>query len=171
MKMIFALTLGLSLSSFAADRKFDIVDGSGKVMGHGILSETKAGAKLALDLKGAAPGAHAMHIHEKGNCVGPKFETAGAHFNPTQKSHGHHNPNGHHLGDLENIEVAKNGDFKKTIQLKNVKLSDITTESGTSLVIHAKPDDGKTDPSGNSGDRIYCGVLTEAKAAAANPTR
>lgn len=175
MKLIVALTFGIYLSSFAADRNFDIMDGAGKLIGQGTLSENHKGTKLFVELKGAQPGRHAIHIHDKGHCDGPKFETAGGHLNPDKKKHGHENTEGPHLGDLGNIEVPKNGNFKKDIELTGISIkpgatNSIATLNGTSLVIHAKTDDEKTDPSGASGDRIYCGVLMEAQVAVPKST-
>lgn len=177
MKLLAILTLGLSFSCFAADHTFDIMDGSGKLVGQGSLNDSKKGLKLTIDLKGAAAGAHAMHIHDKGVCQGPKFETAGGHLNPEKKKHGHQNPDGAHLGDLGNIEIPANGNLKKELVLKGIDLkpgsaTSLMTANGTSLVFHAKADDEKTDPSGASGDRIYCAVLTDAQSAdKAAPTK
>ena len=169
MKLLALLTFGLSFSCFAADHTFDIMDGAGKLVGQGSFSDSKKGVKLSIDLKGAQAGTHAMHIHDKGMCQGPKFETAGGHLNPEKKKHGHKSPEGAHLGDLGNIEVPANGNVKKEMILKGIDLkpgsaSSLMTATGTSIVFHAKADDEKTDPSGGSGDRIYCGVLTEAQA-------
>ena len=170
MKLVFAIALGFAATTFAAEKKFDIVDGTGKVIGQGTVADAKKGVKLSLDLKGAQPGSHAMHLHEKGNCVGPKFETAGGHLNPDKKKHGHQSSEGPHLGDLGNIEVPADGNLKKDIEIQNVSMKagdkhSLMTATGTSLVFHAKADDEKTDPAGAAGDRIYCGVITEAEAA------
>jgi superoxide dismutase, Cu-Zn family len=168
MKIFALLTLSFSLSVFAANHTFDITDGSGKLIGQGSMSDSKKGVKLTIELKGAQPGLHAMHIHEKGMCQGPKFETAGGHLNPSKKKHGHQNAEGAHLGDLGNIEVPASGNVKKEIALVGIDLkpgsaNSLMSDSGTSIVFHAKADDEKTDPSGGSGERIYCGVLTNAK--------
>jgi Cu-Zn family superoxide dismutase len=175
---VFTFGFGICLSAYAfsANRSFDIMDGTGKLVGQGTLSEGKQGIKLLLELKGAQAGTHAMHIHDKGHCEGPKFETAGGHFNPEKKKHGHKNPDGAHLGDLGNIEIPANGNFKKDFELKGLDLKpgtphSIATATGSSLVIHAKADDEKTDPSGASGDRIYCGVLVEASTDASSATK
>ena len=170
MKMILFSVLLTSLTSFAANPKFDLVDTAGKTIGSGVLKENPNGLTLSLDLKGVQPGKHAIHLHQNGKCEGPKFETAGSHLNPHGKKHGHESAEGPHLGDLGNIEVPANGNFKGDVALKglNLKAGDqnsVMTASGTSLVIHAKFDDEKTDPSGAAGDRIYCGVLAQAQAA------
>ncbi len=167
MKLVLALTFGFYLSSFAAGKNFDIMDGAGKLVGQGSLTESKKGTVLMLDLKDVQPGMHGMHIHEKGQCQGPKFESAGGHLNPGKKKHGHKNKEGPHMGDLGNIEVPTNGNLKTEITLAGVQIKpgavgSLSTATGSSLVIHAKVDDDATDPSGNSGDRQYCGVLAEA---------
>ena len=108
---------------------------------------------------GLASGSHGMHLHEVGLCTGPGFASAGGHLNPGGKQHGRDNPLGAHLGDLPNIEIGVAGG-KATIAPAGADLSDA---DGTALVIHAKPDDYKTDPSGNSGDRLACAVIAPAK--------
>jgi Cu-Zn family superoxide dismutase len=171
MKFTFALIMGLACLSFAANQKFNFIDGTGKVIGHGTLEDTKGGVKVALDLMGVQPGTHGIHLHSVGKCEGPKFETAGGHLNPDHKKHGHQSAEGPHLGDLGNIEVPANGNLKKEVELKNVTLkpgmpNTLMTADGTSMVIHAKADDEKTDPSGAAGDRVYCGVISTGTATA-----
>lgn len=116
-----------------------------------------------LNLKSLAPGQHAIHIHEMAKCEAPSFESAGAHFNPDTKQHGLKNPKGPHAGDMNNFTVRANGTANATLNDSRVNLGtdsySVFTNGGTSLVIHAQADDMKTDPSGNSGDRIACGVI------------
>ncbi len=113
------------------------------------------------------PGDHGIHLHEKGLCDGPKFESAGAHWNPAGKKHGRDNPAGAHLGDLANLVVAANGTASVSIPVDDVMMKSganmLADADGTALVIHAKADDYKTDPSGDSGDRIACAVLAGPK--------
>ena len=102
-----------------------------------------------------------IHIHQMAKCEGPAFETAGPHFNPAGKQHGLKNPMGPHAGDMNNFRVRANGTARVTVTDPRVNLNSLFTDGGTALVIHAKADDMKTDPSGNSGDRIACGVISK----------
>jgi superoxide dismutase, Cu-Zn family len=115
--------------------------------------------KIGVQAKGLPPGIHGIHLHSVGRCDGPDFKSAAAHWNPKDKQHGHENPMGAHLGDLPNLNVGADGTGTASFTIGAQPLDDA---DGTSLVIHAKPDDYKTDPSGNSGDRIACAVLTPA---------
>jgi len=107
------------------------------------------------------PGTHAIHIHTVGKCEGPDFASAGGHLNPASKQHGKDNPNGSHAGDLPNFEVAADGTATISYVVPDVTFSDASLfhAGGTALVIHAAADDYKTDPSGNAGARIACGVI------------
>ena len=109
------------------------------------------------------PGKHGIHIHAVGKCEGPAFTTAGGHLNPDAKKHGKENPEGPHAGDLLNLEVKADGTAKATLLDTMVTLGDgpnsVFHEGGTAIVIHEKEDDYKTDPAGNSGARIACGVI------------
>ena len=121
------------------------------------------------------PGKHAIHIHDKGSCVGPDFASAGGHWNPTAKQHGHENPAGWHSGDLGDMETVPDPEwgsyFEIVVGADGTRLD--ATDAGTgpvvrdadgaAIVIHERPDDEKTDPSGNSGARIACGVIPPAQ--------
>ena len=137
--------------------------GDGRPVGSVTLTEGANGVSLKLDASAIAAGTHGLHLHEKGLCEGPKFEAAGAHWNPAGKKHGRDNPEGAHLGDLANLEVPSSGTASMTIEaagmMMNSGASPLADADGTSLVVHAKPDDYRTDPSGASGDRIACAVL------------
>ncbi|GLX67411.1 superoxide dismutase family protein [Paenibacillus glycanilyticus] len=150
--------------SHVMEAKAAFVDAKGTQVGTAVLTEEKDGVHLKLEAKGLTPGVHGIHFHNVGKCEGPSFETAGSHLNPKNKQHGFDNPQGFHDGDLPNITVGKDGTVKAEIISKNVSLdteaaNSLLPKSGTALVIHEKADDYKTDPSGNSGARVACGVI------------
>lgn len=115
-------------------------------------------------LSGMAPGEHGFHIHETGSCEQPDFESAGGHYNPTDANHGMDDPEGPHAGDMKNIEVSEDGTVNTEVTADMVTLEEgqdntLFTEDGTALVIHSGADDYETQPSGDAGDRIACGVI------------
>jgi len=141
----------------------DLMDSKGQQVGTAHLQQTSGGVKISLTASHLPPGTHGFHIHSVGKCDQPDFTSAGAHLNPDNKQHGSKNPKGPHAGDLGNIEVAADGTVNTTVVASGVTLGDgpnsLFHPDGTSLVIHAKADDLMTDPSGNSGPRIACGVI------------
>ena len=150
----------------AAPQTFALTGGDGAAMGNVTLSEDPTGVTIKIDASGLPAGAHGVHLHENGLCEGPKFASAGGHWNPGGKQHGRDNPAGAHLGDLANLEVAAGGSGSTSFLVAGVTISGaggLADADGTALVIHAKADDYKTDPSGDSGDRIACAVVAGGK--------
>ncbi len=137
----------------------------GESVGTATLSPVPGGgASIALDVKGLPPGEHAFHIHQVAKCE-PPFLTAGPHFNPDKKMHGLRNPMGAHAGDMNNFTVGADGTARVTIVNPQVTLGEGTNSvfagGGTSFVIHAAADDMMTDPAGNAGARIACGMIVK----------
>lgn len=120
---------------------------------------------LAAAVTGISPGSHGIHLHTTGSCTGPDFTSAGGHLNPLERAHGAANPAGKHAGDLPNIAVRSGGSGSLTAELDGTPAQVrgwLFDGDGTAVVVHADADDYRTDPSGNSGARIACGVLKPA---------
>lgn len=143
----------------------EVKDANGKAVGTVKIKSLASGVELKLNLRGLAPGAHAIHFHQNAKCEGQDFKSAGPHFNPDKKQHGLENPMGAHAGDMLNFTADDKGNAKATIVNKSVNLGtdnhSLFSNGGTALVVHAKADDMKTDPAGNAGDRIACGVIVK----------
>jgi Cu-Zn family superoxide dismutase len=141
----------------------NLVDSSGAQVGLATLSDSVGSARLGLSVAGLTPGAHGLHIHAQGTCTPPSFASAGPHFNPDGKQHGTRNPQGPHAGDLPNLQIGANGSadttFDVSADLARSGPRFLLQPGGTAIVIHAGPDDETTDPSGNSGARVACGVF------------
>jgi Cu-Zn family superoxide dismutase len=164
------LTLCLLASPAFAKPKNSLVvpikTSTGEDAGTATFTQLKSKLSIKLDLKNLPVGQHAVHIHAKPLCDAPDFKTAGGHFNPENKQHGTLNPMGHHAGDLpQNVEIGEGHVGQATFKVDYLSLdsaspNSILANGGTAIVVHEKADDMKTDPTGNAGNRIACGVIT-----------
>ncbi len=142
-----------------------LADAKGKSIGTAVLTTKDKAVNIKLAVTGLKPGDHAIHIHETATCTAPDFKSAGGHFNPDKKHHGKDSadPAHPHAGDILNFTVDAKGNSSQELTAPNVTLEDgphsVFTGGGTALVIHDKADDYKTDPTGNAGDRVACGVI------------
>ena len=140
--------------------KAQMKDLSGGVVGEATVRSRSAGLRVLLQAQGLTPGPHGVHVHAVGKCEAPGFTGAGGHWNPTGKQHGKDNPAGMHQGDLPNMTVGSDGRGSIEFMIDGASLAELLDADGAAVVVHATADDYKTDPSGNSGGRIACGVLT-----------
>src|SRR5690625_5182579 len=144
--------------------KVSLINNEGVDIGMATLEEGEQGVKIAVEGHHFPAGVHGFHIHEKGICEAPTFESAGGHFNPDNKQHGFDNPEGPHAGDIENLEVNEDGTVEAEfingrVTLKMGEDHSLFTKEGSSLMIHEDPDDYISQPAGDSGARIACGVI------------
>jgi len=141
----------------------EIRGADGRLAARAMFYPSALAIEVRVQAAGLAPGRYGAHIHAVGRCEGPGFDSAGPHWNPAGRRHGTLNPEGHHLGDLPNLEVAVGGAGRLEFAIPGATLRSgehsIVDADGAALVIHADPDDYRTDPSGNSGARIACGIL------------
>ena len=141
-----------------------LMDQSGTNLGTLTLMDVDGGVRISGELTGVPNGEHGFHIHETGTCdAATKFESAGEHFEPGGKKHGTESPEGPHAGDLMNVTADDDGMAMVDLQNMDATLEQLLDTDGAALVLHADPDDYKTDPSGNSGDRFACGVIEGAQ--------
>lgn len=158
-----AITFLTTFSAQAQAAKASLKDATGKDVGQVQLIQTLHGILLKMSLKGIPAGARAFHIHAVGKCE-PPFASAGPHFNPASKKHGIEAIGGAHAGDMPNLHIPASGEL--VVEVADPRLSLVKDQpnsvfdaDGSSIVIHVGPDDYKTDPAGNAGDRIACGVI------------
>jgi len=137
----------------------NLISSNGTVIGSVRVFGEPTGVMLRINAKGLPPGTHGVHVHMTGRCDAPAFTTAGGHWNPTTRKHGHQNPEGYHTGDLGNLGVGSDGTLTAGLLVPGATFDALRDADGSAFVIHAKADDEQTDPSGNSGDRIACAVL------------
>lgn len=137
----------------------------GQTVGTATFTEVSGGVRVVVEVRGIPAGARAVHVHEVGRCEPPGFTSAGGHFNPGKRQHGILNPEGPHAGDLPNITVAPDGTGRLETTTDRFTLragpTSLFDADGSALVVHAAPDDFRTDPTGNSGGRAACGVLAK----------
>lgn len=164
-----AAVLLLAGMAFGAEKpreraKAEIKDATGQVVGKVAFKQTKTGVDLTAKFTNLPQGVHAFHVHDVGKCDAPDFKSAGPHFNPAHKQHGLMNPEGHHAGDMLNVTVDAKGKATYTATLEGVTLAgdgatSLFHKGGTAVVVHEKADDLKSDPAGNAGARIACGLV------------
>ncbi len=163
---------GTALALSACDTMTDMPDerigsatlvlANGQPAGTAQLLASETGVTLAVAATGIAPGEHGFHLHTTGSCKRPDFTSAGGHLNPQNRSHGSLSPRGSHFGDMPNLTIGAGGSGTITVDLPGTRTQAeewLFDSDGTAVVIHAQPDDYRTDPTGNAGDRIACGVL------------
>ncbi|HEV2816074.1 MAG TPA: superoxide dismutase family protein [Allosphingosinicella sp.] len=139
----------------------------GRLVARAMAWPTRRGIEVRVQAAGLPAGHYGVHLHAVGRCDGPAFESAGPHWNPTGRRHGKLNPDGHHSGDLDNLDVDESGAGRLEFRIEGGAIGGaegLFDADNAALVIHAGPDDYRTDPAGNSGARIACGVLAPAPA-------
>lgn len=155
-------------------KDIQMYDASGDMIGTAKLSEQPEGIKIKLELEGLTPGFHGIHVHEYGKCEGPDFKSSGNHFDPEGNKHGLMHPEGAHLGDLPNISADENGEVHAELMLDDATLlsgkHSLVEDEGTSLIISKEQDDGISQPGGDAGERIACGIISDEKEITEEPT-
>lgn len=151
----------------------ELTNASGQAVGTATLTQVGNSVRVALVARGLPPGAKGVHIHEVGKCEPPGFTSAGGHFNPERKQHGTLNPQGPHAGDLPNLTIGADGTGRLESTTELVSLVGgpglLFDADGSAVIIHAGPDDFRTDPTGNSGARLACGVIVKPAAGSKRP--
>jgi len=164
--LLFAAAGCAAMQPAATTATAELRNPQGQPVGTATLTEVAGGVRIVVEARGLPPGEKGVHIHAVGKCDPPDFMSAGAHFNPDGKKHGLQNPEGPHAGDLPNITITAAGTGRLETTNNRITLGPGPTSlfdaDGSALVIHAAPDDMKTDPTGNSGARIACGVIVRA---------
>lgn len=147
----------------AAHATAELIDGQGQSAGRAMIHQGKDGIEVLVQVVGVPAGVHAVHLHTTGACTGPDFTSAGGHWNPAKKQHGHDNPAGAHMGDMPNMTVGADGKGELKTVVKGGMMTGaadaLLDADGAAVVVHASPDDYKSDPTGNAGGRIACGIV------------
>ena len=166
MRLALSLAAPLALAACAYGANFPagrpahpLINAAGQQIGVVRTLETPGGVSLQIDAASLPPGLHGLHVHSAGRCDAPSFASAGPHWNPTAARHGANAPDGPHRGDLANLVVPRTGRLLEVVSLPAASLAALADGDGSALLIHAAPDDYRTDPSGNSGPPIACAVL------------
>lgn len=140
-----------------------LTNATGEVQAYATFADAPGWLLLRVDAAGLRPGTYAVHVHTAGRCEAPGFESAGGHWNPTARQHGRQNPQGAHSGDLPNLLVSAEGSGTIRYAVPYASLGGVDAPlldaDGAAVIVHASPDDYRTDPTGNSGARIACGVI------------
>lgn len=140
-----------------------LLTADGNSLGEVELLQMAEGVQIIASVRGLPAGSYAMHLHSVGRCIGPDFASAGPHFNPAAKQHGRDNSMGAHAGDLPNLDVSEKGVGTVNLILPGLRLiggdAPLLDDDGAAVLLHAKPDDYRTDPAGNAGSRIACGEV------------
>jgi superoxide dismutase, Cu-Zn family len=162
--LLIAGTAGAAAQGSGGAAMAEIRTADGALKARAMAWPNEFGIEVRVQAAGLAPGHYGVHLHAVGRCEGPDFASAGAHWNPTARQHGRLNPQGPHLGDLDNLDVDESGAGRLEFRIVGGAISGpqgLFDADGVAVVIHANPDDYRTDPSGNSGARIACGVLAQ----------
>lgn len=171
-KRTMAILLGLTLMfaprlALAQMAKAELIDTDGKKIGVATFTEGQGGVKMVVHVLGLSPGLHGLHIHQEGKADPPDFKSAGGHYNPFAKKHGLMAAEGSHVGDTENMLVGPDGVGVAVRLLPLATLGEgqgsLFKPGGTAVVIHSGPDDNHSDPAGNAGSRVACGVILLVK--------
>lgn len=149
-----------SSNAAPAGARANLTAADGSSRGSARFRDVSGGISVEVEAQGLPAGTHGIHVHTTGKCDAPDFTSAGPHWNPTAKQHGRENPQGAHHGDLPNLTIGADGRGTLSMATPDGTLSELFDTDGAALVIHANADDDRTDPSGNSGGRIACGVIT-----------
>lgn len=173
---IVGLTVGVTLAATGGlsaqtpiTAEAELIDREGQSVGQVGLQETPAhGVLLNVEIAGLPPGTHAIHIHETGSCEAPTFESAGGHYAPRGNTHGILSDDGAHVGDLLNLQIPESGDVRTERLAAEASLGDddattLLDEDGSAIVVHAGVDDYLSQPSGDAGKRLACGVILQAE--------
>lgn len=154
---------GMDVPPAANDAQADVRKDDGTTVARATASDENGGVRVRVEAAGLEAGTYGVHVHAVGRCDPPGFESAGPHWNPTERQHGAQNPQGPHLGDLPNLQVGSDGSGSLEFVINRATLGGranaMLDGDGAALLVHAGPDDYRTDPSGNSGARIACGLF------------